>query len=217
MLSARGSKKHEPRWPAALALIAAIGLYFFLPSTLIFGPRWALPALEVLLVVPVLITNPDRHDSETTSLRVISILLIAIISIANVSALGLLVHDLLRHTDIDGKPLIYSAIALWFNNVIVFSLWYWELDGGGPADRRNTPVRSCDFLFPQQNAPEVFTDPWKPAFMDYLYLSFSNSTTFGPTDTMPISRRAKALMMLQSGSALITIVLVASRAINVLQ
>jgi len=208
---------HEPRWPAFLALLAAISLYFFLPSTLIVGPRWILPALEALLVIPLLITNPDRHDSETTPLRIVSILLIAVISIANISALGLLVHDLLRHTDIDGKPLIYSAIALWFNNVIVFSLWYWELDGGGPADRLDKHVQECDFLFPQQSSPEVFTAVWKPAFMDYLYLSFSNSTTFGPTDTLPISRRAKALMMLQSGSALITIVLVASRAINVLQ
>lgn len=210
-------RHHEPRWPAALALIAAIALYFFLPSTLIVGPRWVLPALELLLVVPLVITNPDRRNADTTALRVASILLIAIISIANISALALLVHDLLRHTDIDGKPLIYSAIALWFNNVIVFALWYWEVDGGGPADRHNTPVQSCDFLFPQQSTPEVFTAEWKPAFMDYLYLSFSNSTTFGATDTMPISRRSKALMMLQSGSALITIVLVASRAINVLQ
>ncbi len=217
MVDARSNRHHEPRWPAALALLAAIALYFFLPSTLIVGPRWVLPLLEALLVIPLVITNPDRHDSETTPLRVVSILLIAIISIANVSALGLLVHDLLRHTDIDGKPLIYSAIALWFNNVIVFALWYWELDGGGPADRPDAAVQDCDFLFPPQSTPEVFTRQWRPAFMDYLYLSFSNSTTFGPTDAMPISRRAKALMMLQSGSALITIVLVASRAINVLQ
>ena len=208
---------HEPRWPAAIALGAALGLYLFLPSTLIFGPRWVLPALELLLVIPLVITNPDRRDSDTTALRVISILLIAIISVANVSALALLVHDLLRDADIDGKPLIYSAIALWFNNVIVFSLWYWELDGGGPAERHNTPVQSCDFLFPQQNSPEVFTEPWKPAFFDYLYMSFTNSTAFSPTDTMPLTRRAKALMMLQSGSALVTIVLVASRAVNILQ
>jgi len=144
-------------------------------------------------------------------------LLIAIISIANISALTLLVHDLLRTTDIDGKPLIYSAIALWFNNVIVFSLWYWELDGGGPADRHNVSIEDRDFLFPQQNSPDVFTEPWSPTFFDYLYTSFTNSTAFSPTDTMPLTRRAKALMMLQSGSALVTIVLVASRAINILK
>lgn len=217
MASSATARSHEPRWPAAIALGAALGLYIFLPSTLIFGPRWLLPALELLLVIPLVITNPDRRNADTTPIRVVSILLIAIISMANVSALSLLVHDLLRDTDIDGKPLIYSAIALWFNNVIVFSLWYWELDGGGPADRQRTPVRSCDFLFPQQNSPEVFTEPWTPGFFDYLYMSFTNSTAFSPTDTMPLTRRAKALMMLQSGSALVTIVLVASRAVNILQ
>ena len=217
MTSKQGARSHEPRWPAAIALLAAIGLYFFLPSTLIVGPRWLLPALEVLLVIPLVITNPDRRDADTTTLRIVSILLIAIISIANISALTLLVHDLLRNTDIDGKPLIYSAIALWFNNVIVFALWYWELDGGGPAVRHDTTPESRDFLFPQENAPDVFTRPWLPAFFDYLYTSFTNSTAFSPTDTMPITRRAKALMMLQSGSALVTIVLVASRAINILK
>jgi len=213
----RGPLHHEPRWPAAIALVAALALYLFLPATLIVGPRWLLPALEGLLVIPLLITNPDRRESNTAALRVISILLIAIISIANISAITLLVHDLLRDTDIDGKPLIYSAIALWFNNVIVFALWYWELDGGGPADRHSVPVKDRDFLFPQQNTPEVFTGPWMPRFFDYLYTSFTNSTAFSPTDTMPLTRRAKALMMLQSGSALVTIVLVASRALNILK
>jgi len=212
-----GARRHEPRWPAAIALVAALGLYIFLPSTLIVGPRWLLPALEGLLVIPLVITNPDRRDADTTPLRIVSILLIAIISIANISALSLLVHDLLRNTDIDGKPLIYSAIALWFNNVIVFALWYWELDGGGPADRHHIAVKDRDFVFPQQNAPDVFTEPWSPTFFDYLYTSFTNSTAFSPTDTMPLTRRAKALMMLQSGSALVTIVLVASRAINILK
>ncbi len=212
-----GARRHEPRWPAAIALVAALGLYIFLPSTLIVGPRWLLPALESLLVIPLVITNPDRRDADTTPLRIVSILLIAIISIANISALSLLVHDLLRNTDIDGKPLIYSAIALWFNNVIVFALWYWELDGGGPADRHHIDVKDRDFVFPQQNAPDVFTEPWSPTFFDYLYTSFTNSTAFSPTDTMPLTRRAKALMMLQSGSALVTIVLVASRAINILK
>jgi hypothetical protein len=213
-----GTPRHgEPRWPAAIALVAAFALYLFLPSTLIIGPRWLLPALEALLVIPLVITNPHRRHSEATILRVVSILLIAIISVANISALGLLVHDLLSNTNIDGKPLIYSAIALWFNNVIVFALWYWELDGGGPAVRYSVPVQSRDFIFPQQAAPDVFTDTWSPTFSDYLYTSFTNSSAFSPTDTMPLTRRTKALMMLQSGSALVTIVLVAARAINILQ
>lgn len=216
MRDSQGSHQ-EPRWPAAIALVAALGMYIFLPSTLIVGPRWLLPALEALLAVPLVITNPDRRTADTKPLRVASILLIAIISVANICALTLLVHDLLRDADIDGKPLIYSAIALWFNNIVVFALWYWELDGGGPADRYDVPVEKRDFLFPQQMTPEVFTTPWNPNFLDYLFTSFTNSTAFSPTDTMPLTRRAKALMMLQSGSALVTIVLVASRAINILK
>ena len=215
-MTGRDRHLHEPRWPAAVALLGAIALYVLLPSSLIVGPRWMLPALEALLLVPLLVTNPDRRQPDSTALRVGSILLIAVISLANISAIGLLVHDLLRHSDIDGQELVYSAIALWFNNVIVFALWYWELDGGGPAARHSTPPRARDFLFPQHAEPDVFTERWMPKFFDYLYTSFTNSTSFGPTDTMPLTTRAKALMMVQSASALVTVVLVASRAINLL-
>lgn len=207
---------HEPRWPAAVALAAAITLYVLLPGELIVGPRWLLPGLEALLIVPLLVTNPDRRERDTTALRVGSILLISVISIANISALWLLVHDLLRHSDIDGRELIYSAIALWFNNVIVFALWYWEVDGGGPAARHSVAPRDRDFLFPQNATPDVFTEPWMPRYFDYLYTSFTNSTAFSPTDAMPLTARVKALMLVQSASALVTVVLVAARAINVL-
>ncbi len=199
-----------------MALAGAIALYVLLPSPLIIGPRWLLPALEALLMVPLLITNPDRRARDSAPLRAVSILLIALISVANVSAVGLLVHDLLRNSDIDGAELVYTAIALWLNNVIVFALWYWELDGGGPAVRHDTVPARRDFLFPQNATPDVFRDPWSPGFLDYLYTSFTNSTSFGPTDSMPLTGRAKALMMVQSAASLVTIVLVASRAINLL-
>lgn len=210
------ARVHEPRWPAAVALAGAIALYVLLPSPLVIGPRWLLPALEALLMVPLLITNPDRRQRDSATLRAVSILLIALISAANLSAVGLLVHDLLRNSDIDGAELVYTAIALWLNNVIVFALWYWELDGGGPAVRHDTAPARRDFLFPQNATPEVFRDEWSPGFLDYLYTSFTNSTSFGPTDSMPLTGRAKALMMVQSAASLVTIVLVASRAINLL-
>jgi len=196
--------------------VAAIGIYLLLPSALIVGPRWLLPTLEALLLVPLLITNPDRRQRDTRPLRLLSILLIVVITIANLSALVLLVHDLLSHRDIDGTELVSAALALWFNNVIVFGLWYWELDAGGPAERHDTDPADRDFLFPQTTTPEVFTQPWTPSFFDYLYTSFTNSTAFSPTDTMPLTTRVKALMMVQSASALVTIVLVAARAINLL-
>lgn len=199
-----------------MALTGAIALYVLLPSPLVIGPRWLLPALETLLMVPLLVTNPDRRARDSAPLRAVSILLIALISVANVSAVGLLVHDLLQNSDIDGAELVYTAIALWLNNVIVFALWYWELDGGGPAVRRDSRPAHRDFLFPQNANPDVFGDPWSPGYFDYLYTSFTNSTSFGPTDSMPLTTRAKALMMVQSAASLVTIVLVASRAINLL-
>jgi len=211
-----GTRNHESRWPAAVALAGAIALYVLLPSPLVIGPRWLLPALEALLMVPLLVTNPDRRARDSAPLRALSILLIAVISAANLSAVGLLVHDLLRNSDIDGAELVYTAIALWLNNVIVFALWYWELDAGGPAVRRDTEPAARDFLFPQNATTDVFRQPWSPGFFDYLYTSFTNSTSFGPTDSMPLTGRAKALMMVQSAASLVTIVLVASRAINLL-
>jgi uncharacterized membrane protein len=208
--------RHEPRWPAAVAIIVAMALYLILPQSLIIGPRWLLPTLEGLLVIPLMITNPDRSEPDTRLLRTISILLIALVSIANLSALGLLVHDLLQHTSLEGKALIFSAVVLWATSVIVFGLWYWELDGGGPAMRHERGPHERDFLFPQQASPDVFTTPWMPSFFDYLYTSFTNSTAFSPTDTMPLTTGSKALMMVQSGSALITVALVAARAVNIL-
>lgn len=208
---------HEPRWHAAVTLVAAIVLFSFLPESLIIGPWWLLPVLEAILVIPLVIVDPDRRSPGSARFRVLSILLIVVISLANLGAIGMLVHDLLTSSDLEGRPLIYSAIALWFNTVIVFGLWYWELDAGGPATRADVAPRDRDFLFQQQMVPEIFTEPWAPSFFDYLYMSFTNSTAFSPTDTMPLTVRVKALMALQSGSALITVVLVAARAINILQ
>jgi uncharacterized membrane protein len=206
----------EPRWPAAVALLVALGLYLGLPEAFVVGPKWILPALEAVLVVPLLIADPDRTGRETRLLRTVSILLIALVSLALLTSLLLLVHDLLGGHVVSGKSLVYTAIAFWATNVIIYALWYWELDSGGPNSRHDRVLAERDFLFPQQAAPEVFTEPWHPQFFDYLYTSFTNSTAFSPTDTMPLTRWAKALMMTQSAMALATIVLVAARAVNVL-
>lgn len=207
---------NEPRWPASVALLVAIGLYLGLPEAFVVGPKWILPALEAVLVVPLLIADPDRTGRETRLLRLVSILLIALVSLALLTSLLLLVHDLLRGHVVPGKSLVYTAIAFWATNVIIYALWYWELDSGGPNSRHDRVLAERDFLFPQQASPDVFTEPWHPQFFDYLYTSFTNSTAFSPTDTMPLTRWAKALMMTQSAMALATIVLVAARAVNVL-
>jgi hypothetical protein len=207
---------YETRWPATLAILAAIGLYLALPPTLVLGPAWVFPALEGAILVPLTAARPHRHPGESGPSRMAAIVLIALANIGNVASLGLLVHLLLGGLHITGRTLILSAIEIYLTNVIVFGLWYWELDGGGPAARlaNRSPYR--DFLFPQMNAPDKAPPGWRPTFVDYLYVSLTNATAFSPTDTLPLSRKAKSLMSVQCVASLLTVALVAGRAVNVL-
>ncbi len=206
----------EPRWPASVAILAAIVLQVVLPDKLThdLGPRWLLPAFEGALGVALLIANP-WHASESRKLRPVSVGLIAVINAANLIALGALVAALLSGTHAGGRSLVYASVPIWLTNVIVFGLWYWELDRGGPAARLTTAHPPPDFLFPQQSAPGS-APGWTPTFLDYMYTSFTNATAFSPTDTMPLTAWAKLLMMLQSLASLLTVSLVISRAVNIL-
>ena len=210
----------EPRWPASLAVVAAVGLYFALPDKVIsgLGPRWLVPTLEGALGAALLIANP-RLTRESRRLRPVAIVLIALVNLANVVSLGELVHELLAvngHTAPGGRTLIYASVPVWVTNVLVFALWYWELDRGGPVARLEVRRRQPDFLFPQMTAPDATVANWSPAFIDYLYTSFTNATAFSPTDTMPLTPWAKILMMIQSLASLLTVALVVSRAVNIL-
>jgi uncharacterized membrane protein len=141
--------------------------------------------------------------------------LIALITLANFIALGELLSALLNHHTAGGQSLIYASVPIWLTNVIVFGLWYWEMDRGGPAVRLRADHRQPDFLFPQMATPRS-APGWTPKFLDYLYTSFTNATAFSPTDTMPLTAAAKFLMMLQSLASLLTVALVVSRAVNIL-
>jgi hypothetical protein len=114
-------------------------------------------------------------------------------------------------------PLLLTGGAIWLTNVIVFALWYWELDGGGPPKRLRDPSTPRDFAFVQMTDAEVAAPGWQPRFTDYLYVSFTNSSAFSPTDTMPLTRWAKLLMMVQAGLSILTLLLVAARAVNILR
>jgi hypothetical protein len=206
----------EARWPATLAIVVAIGLYIALPDSLLLGPRWVFPVLEGAILVPLTVARPHRHAGESGPSRMAAIVLIALANIGNVASLGLLVHLLLSGLQISGRTLIVSAIEIYLTNVIIFGLWYWELDGGGPAARLGNRAPYRDFLFPQMNSPDTAPPGWCPTFMDYLYVSLTNATAFSPTDTMPLTRKAKALMSVQCVASLLTVALVAGRAINVL-
>jgi hypothetical protein len=216
---ATGAAPREHRWQAALAILIALLLYVRLPDQYIGLPRYLIPALESVLLVAVLIIAPHRHGQEPAWQRWLGIALIALINAANAVSLVLLIHGLLDHSATNGRDLIIASIDIWLTNVIVFGLWYWELDRGGPGARlRSGDVLPPDFLFPQMTLPHKLQPVgWRPHFLDYLYVAFTNAAAFSPTDTMPLSVTAKSLMLVQSMVSLLTIALVAARAVNILQ
>jgi len=169
----------EPRWPASLAVLLVILLSATLPDKFTVGPPWVFPALEGAILVPLSVTAPHRLVSESMRRRAASIVLIAVVNVANMASLALLVRVIVRGGHLTGHELIFSAAQIWLTNVLLFG-------------------------------------PWRPGFIDYLYVSFTNATAFSPTDTMPLSPWAKMLMLVQSLAALITVAIVAARAVNII-
>lgn len=207
----------EPRWSVTLAVVVAIVLQYVLPATLTPRPRWLLPLLELAVLIALFVANPGRIDRLSRSIRTATVVLIILASIANASSAARLVWTIIEGRDgQDATALLGTAAAIWITNVIVFSLWYWELDRGGPAARANGIHDRPDFMFAQMLSPEVAGADWEPTYADYLYLSFTNATAFSPTDTMPFVTWAKLTMMLQSSVSLVTLVVVISRAVGLL-
>lgn len=212
----------EPQWPASLALLIGIGLQMVFPHELgVFGPIWVVPAIEATAAVTLTARFPDRMghtDSGRQVLRTLSIVLIGLITATNIVQMYLLVNELLLGNGMDGPNLVRAAVAIWSTNVIAFACWYWELDGGGPVSRRDRTDPTRDFMFPQMDDDVAGFGPlgWHPRFGDYLYVAFTNATAFSPTDTLPLTIRAKVLMAVQSLAALITVAIIAARAINIL-
>jgi hypothetical protein len=210
----------EPRWPALVAVLAVAGLYAALPGSLALGPRWLQLAIVGALLVPTVITH--RRGNHLTN-QVLGQLITAVMTVFMVWSLVLLVRALPEHKE-PPTALLRSAAALWATNVLVFALWYWRLDGGGPHGRAaRRGYISGSFLFPQMtladkhhDGPGPSTSPWSPQFIDYLFLAFNTSTAFSPTDTPVLSRWAKVLTMVQSAIALATVVILAARAVNIL-
>lgn len=204
-------------WPASIALIVCIVLYMVLPSQLVITPKWIVPVLELAILLPLLW---QRHRAGATRpwARITAIGLIAVINLTNIVSVGFLVHEMLipGQSHATGRILIFSAISIWVTNVIVFALWFWEFDRGGPSIR-NTPAELFpDFQFPQMENPKLAPAGWRPHFLDYLYVSLTNAAAFSPTDAMPLTKRAKLAMGVGSLVSLVTVVVVASRAVNIL-
>ncbi|MEU0785526.1 hypothetical protein ABZ341_28580 [Streptomyces sp. NPDC006173] len=224
----RHERRGEARLPGVLATLTAIALYLALPQQLLIAPRYVLPTLEVLLLVPLIAVNPRRLTRQTRMFRVLSLTLVAVIAVSNLVALGILVNELVYAGVKDGRELLVAALQVWLTNIIVFGLAFWELDRGGPVSRTQAPraeLPLADFRFSQDendDAVEEVADgasgssDWVPTLVDYLYVSVTNSTAFSPTDTMPLTTRAKLMMSVESVSALITSLLVISRAVSIL-
>jgi hypothetical protein len=206
----------EPRWPASLALVVCVGLYVLLPDRLVVGPHWLLPVLVALPLGP-LSARRHRHPDESTWIRHVTIGLVALVTAANVTSLVLLVHHLLNSDVSQGRKLIYSAVAVWLTNIILYGLWFWEVDRGGPHRRASGDKILPDLQFPQMQTPDQAPENWRPAFTDYLFTSFANGTSFAPADAMPLTLRMKILFTTESVVSLATIAIVASRAVNILR
>jgi hypothetical protein len=202
----------EPRWPALLTMMAAGFLYGALPERLSLGPGWLLLAIIFMLLIGIGISY--RRGDHGVS-RVLTLIASALLTLALVISLLLLIHGLPLHLE-SPKELFRSACVLWITNILVFALWYWKLDAGGPLarDRARGNLNSA-FLFPQMTRPPGPGPAWSPQFMDYLFLAFNTSTAFSPTDTSVLSRWAKVGMMLQALISLLIVALLAGRAVNI--
>ncbi|HET7384919.1 MAG TPA: hypothetical protein VFJ59_20350 [Pseudolabrys sp.] len=218
-------------WLARGAVFVIVGLQIGIVNDLTIGPRWLAPALELALLIPLSIatawTQRRARKASTKEqvtlvgrdrlrVRRLAIFLTAVVTLMNFGTLARLIEAILAGHAGSGQTLLLDALNIWATNVIIFALWFWALDRGGPAGAFG-PKRGKDFLFTQQQTGEPARFPnWSPGFIDYLFLAFTNATAFSPADTFPLTVRAKLLMMAESGISLVTIALVASRAVGIL-
>jgi uncharacterized membrane protein len=208
----------EPRWPAVIAILAVGGLYLALPDSLTFGPNWLFPSLVLALLIP---TNISYHTGRHHLNAILGFAVDGVLTVGLIISVTLLVDALPAGKEAP-QQLLLSAASLWTTNILVFALWYWRLDAGGPYQRDKRPGHSEGaFLFPQMTMSkealrEAGQQDWSPNFIDYLFLAFNTSTAFSPTDVLVLARWAKVLMMLQSLLSLLIIALLAARAVNIL-
>jgi uncharacterized membrane protein len=205
----------DPLWPGQLAMFVALLLYLALPAALTIGPGWPLPAAEIVLLGALVVAT--RGGREARRRRAIAIALLLLAVLANLVALGLLAGYLIEGGRARGADLLDGGVVVWTTNLLLFTVLYWELDRGGP--RRPAASRAPlapDFLFPQMTDDRYAAPGWRPGFGDYLYVSLTNQTAFSPTDTMPLTLRAKALMGVQGVAAFVTAGLIIARAVNLL-
>jgi hypothetical protein len=207
----------ERRWPMAAAVLVTVALQVITPGEGRLSWWWAFPVLELLALAGVIIRDPGRIDRRTRAARRATIVLILIMTVGTIGGLVVLTVDVVdKAYAIEATALLGRGAALWVTNVLVFSLWFWELDRGGAAERAAGSPIPPSFGFPEDAMAELVAEGWMPRYPDYLYLSFTNATAFSPTDTLPLRLWAKMAMMTEAVISLVTAILVISRAIGVL-
>ena len=209
----------EPRWPVAVAIIVALLLLVVLPGRLRLLPVWFLYVAGAAVLAPMAAVAVSAVKTRWLRLeRAVTLLFVAIAAAGTLAALASLIVAIVHgSSEMHGLALLTSSVAVWVTNVLMFSLLYWQIDRGGPDARPGDGSPRPDWLFPQEGAPSADLPPeWRPTFVDYLFLAFSTATAFSPTDVLPLTPRAKMMMMLESSISLVTIVVVGARAINVL-
>ncbi|WP_405057780.1 hypothetical protein OG474_34310 [Kribbella sp. NBC_01505] len=211
--------RHIRRWPASLAVVAVLILQLLIPTQIATFPRWVMPALGALLLLPLVWMNPFHLRRDEPWLRWVEVTLLGVLVLANAIYLAELIVYLNSGAANNGLVLVKAAALIWATNVVAFGIWYWEVDGGGPfarAPEHERPEERADLLFPQMTVDLPGWQKWIPGFTDYLFVAFTAATAFSPTDTMPLTARVKVLMAVQSAIALLTVAVVAARAVNVL-
>jgi len=206
----------EHRLPVSLVVLVVIVLQFSLPNNLSLSFQKWICLLEFVILLSLYAFSPKRLGIHHPPTRRIGFILTSVITVSNTASAVKLISELISGGIGSATQLLASGGSIWLTNVVIFSVWYWDLDRGGPGSRAEAKKESPDFLFPQMSDPSFAPKDWHPQFFDYLYVSFTNASAFSPTDVLPLTRWAKMLMLLQSTTSLIVVGLVVAKAVNIL-
>ena len=207
----------EHRLQVSVIVAIVIALQFALPNNLSLSFQGWICALELLILIALLIVSPNRIEKHHLPSRIIGFTLTSVMTISNTASAFKLVSELISGGIGSATQLLASGGSIWLTNIVIFSLWFWDLDRGGPGARAEAKKEWPDFMFQQMSDPQYAPSDWHPKFFDYLYMSFTNASAFSPTDVLPLTRWAKLLMLLQSTTSLVIVGLVVARAVNILQ
>ncbi len=206
----------EYRWPVSFVVLIVIVLQYFLPAEFTVGYGKAIAGIELALLVGLIVSSPKKIHRHHLPTRILGFVVTGFMTVFNTVAAFKLIHALINAGISSPSKLLLSGSSIWLANIVIFSLWYWDLDRGGPGARAEAISEHPDFLFPQMSDEQYAPTHWFPNYFDYLYVSFTNAAAFSPTDALPLTRWAKMLMFVQSLTSLLTVGLVIARAVNIL-